>query len=305
MPKYNLRLTGYVGDRDFNRVKVAKCVSDLADTNINVLIDSTGGQLATGLAVAADFKNHGSVHVHLVSLNASAATVAAMGAASISMDRSAFFLVHKCSNLVFAWESMNADQLDDFINQMLKNKQDLDKIDESIAAMYAARCKKPVAELLQLMKEGKWLNAQEALDWGFIDKITDLEDDDAPNLTNSMADDFRAAGLPLPFAPAQKSENPFSSIFSEIRRFFSGNSAEDAPAAVVQVGNSTENSADDAPADAPIVNSTNKSADDTPAVSSSVVVSASDDPDGSTPDNPLASVRNHYATARDLFNSLP
>ncbi|MCH5220971.1 MAG: ATP-dependent Clp protease proteolytic subunit [Muribaculaceae bacterium] len=47
-----------------------------AGKQVNVLIDSTGGNLATGLSITSVFKNHGNVSVHFVGLNASAATIA-------------------------------------------------------------------------------------------------------------------------------------------------------------------------------------------------------------------------------------
>lgn len=198
MPKYKLHLKGYVGASDFNRNQVDRCLADNADNDVNVLIDSTGGQLATALSIAAAFRNHGAVDVHFVGLNASAATVASLGARTISMDRNAMYLVHKCSNIVFTWDSMNADQLNDYIDQLIKNKADLDKIDDNIAAMYAARCKKSKEALLDLMAKGAWLNAKEALEWGFVDSITDDEDSVPLRVTASLADDFIAAGIPLP-----------------------------------------------------------------------------------------------------------
>ena len=62
-----------------------------------MLIDSLGGNLATALSIAAAFKNHGKVSVHFVGMNASAATIASLGAAHISIDKNAMYLVHKCS----------------------------------------------------------------------------------------------------------------------------------------------------------------------------------------------------------------
>ena len=50
----------------------------------------------------------------------------------------------------------------------------MEKIDLNIAAMYADKCKKDKQALLDLMKVGGWLTAQEALDWGFVDEICDL-----------------------------------------------------------------------------------------------------------------------------------
>ncbi len=218
MAKYNLHLKGYVGAADFNSRSVDSCLAENGDRDVTVLIDSTGGSLATGLSIAAAFRNHGAVDVHFVGLNASAATVASLGARTITMDRSAMYLVHKCSNFVFAWQSMNADELDAYIADLTKNKADLDKIDDNIAAMYAARCRKDPNDLIELMKKGAWLNSKEALEWGFIDKITDYEEDQKPRVTASLADDFKAAGIPLP-GKIEKESKGLSSIFTALREF--------------------------------------------------------------------------------------
>ena len=39
--------------------------------------------------------------------------------------------------------------------------------------------KKEPAELVDLMKAGAWLIAKEALSWGFVDELTDYEDESA------------------------------------------------------------------------------------------------------------------------------
>ena len=119
-----------------------------------------------------------------------------MGAKRIVMGKYALFLVHQCSNEVFEWGQMNATDLQTLIDRLQKNKEDNEKIDGVLAAMYASRCKNhSQEELLDLLKESKWLTAQEALDWGFIDEIA--EDDVAPEMTNALARKFNAAGLPL------------------------------------------------------------------------------------------------------------
>lgn len=237
MAKYNLHLKGYVGAADFNSRSVDSCLAENGDRDVTVLIDSTGGSLATGLSIAAAFRNHGAVDVHFVGLNASAATVASLGARTITMDRSAMYLVHKCSNFVFAWQSMNADELDAYIADLTKNKADLDKIDDNIAAMYAARCRKDPNDLIELMKKGAWLNSKEALEWGFIDKITDYEEDQKPRVTASLADDFKAAGIPLP-GKIEKESKGLSSIFTALREFM--NSGRKQPEAETETLDTSE-----------------------------------------------------------------
>lgn len=203
---YNISLKGYVGGCDFDRSTVDRELAKNDGKQVNVLIDSLGGSLATGLSISAAFKNHSNVNVHFVGLNASAATIASLGAAHISIDAGAMYLVHKCSMAFFEWGSLNADQFATLIADCEKIKADLDKLDQNVARLYAARCKRKPEELLALMKVGGWLSAKEALDWGFVDEITDLEDEPAPRLTDALASAMASEGMPIPNIPIADSD---------------------------------------------------------------------------------------------------
>jgi len=195
---YNITLKGYVGGEDFDRNTVDRTLADNEGKQVNVLIDSLGGSLATGLSISAAFRNHGNVAVHFVGLNASAATIASLGAAHISIDAGAMYLVHKCSMDFFEWGSLNSDQFSTLIADCEKIKADLDKLDLNCAQLYAKRCKRKTEGLLALMKAGGWLTAKEALEWGFVDEITDLADEPAPRLTDALASAMANAGMPIP-----------------------------------------------------------------------------------------------------------
>ena len=189
-PTYNIQLKGYVGGEDFDRADVDSMLAQNEGKEVNVLIDSLGGNLATALSIAAAFKNHGKVSDHFVGMNASAATIASLGAAHISFDKNAMYLVHKCSTALhnqgcdsampvqaqhcaqlaldfFEWGSLNADQFRTLITDCEKAAADLDKLDVNIASMYAGKCKKKTQCLLDLMNVGGWLSAKDALEWGF------------------------------------------------------------------------------------------------------------------------------------------
>ncbi len=92
---YNITLIGYLGGCYFDRSTVDRELAKNAGKEVNVLI----GSLATGLPISAAFNNHGNINVHFVGLNASAATIALLGAARISINAVAMCLVHKCSML--------------------------------------------------------------------------------------------------------------------------------------------------------------------------------------------------------------
>lgn len=219
---YHISLKGYVGGYDFDRATVDKELAKNEGKQVNVLIDSLGGSLATGLSISAAFKNHGNVNVHFVGLNASAATIASLGATHISIDAGAMYLVHKCSMAFFEWGSLNSDQFATLIADCEKIKADLDKLDLNVAQIYAKKCRKPTADLLALMKVGGWLTAKEALDWGFVDEITDLADEPAPKLTDALASAMASEGMPIPNIPLAETdrEGLFGKFLTAIASLF-------------------------------------------------------------------------------------
>lgn len=220
--KYDLYLRGYVGGADFDADLVSRVLSKQKDRPVTVLIDSLGGSLATALSIAAAFREHGNVTAHFVGMNASAATIASMGAKHITMDECAMYLVHKCSAEFFQWASLNADQLQAQIDLLAQMKSDLEKMDLNVAQMYARKCKKPVEDLLALMKTGGWLTAEEAHQWGFVDSLTDNREDAVPILTEDLAASMQANGMPLPdmAIKAVPASSGFNKLVDMLSAFF-------------------------------------------------------------------------------------
>ena len=224
---YHLHLKGFVGGYDFDADYVDYILSKNSGKEVNVLIDSLGGKSNTALSIFSAFKRHGNVNVHFVGMNASAATIASLGAKHITMDCSAMYLVHKCSIGFFEWGNMNADDLQQLINNIEQQKKDLDKLDANIAQMYATRCKKESADLLALMKEGGWLTAEEALAWGFVDELTDYEEETAPVMTDTLATAMASAGIPVPdIAKAAAEQSAVARFVAALTAFFKGDKPE-------------------------------------------------------------------------------
>lgn len=218
--KYHLHLKGFVGGDDFNCDYVDYILDKYSSTQVNVLIDSLGGSLASALSIASAFARHGNVHVHFTGMNASAATIASLGAAHISIDKCAMYLAHKCSTEFFEWGSLNADQFRTLVSDCTKLADNLDKMDANIASMYADKCKKNTQQLLDLMKVGGWLTAQEALEWGFVDEVTEMDGESAPRLTNAVASAMASVGMPVPNLPVVEKESVLSVFFDRLNDFF-------------------------------------------------------------------------------------
>lgn len=223
--KYNLHLKGYVGGWDFDRDYVDFILGKNEGQEVNVLIDSLGGSVATALSISSAFRIHGKVNVHYVGMNASASTIASLGAKHVSIDASAMYLVHKCSNFVFKYGQLNADELQVLIDECEKQKNDLQKIDLHIASMYAGKCKKDKDALLDLMKVGGWLTAKEAFDWGFVDEITDNPEDLAPAIDDATVSALASAGIPIPNIEPKEKKNTFSKFLASLQALFANNNS--------------------------------------------------------------------------------
>lgn len=202
--KYHIHLRGTVGYWRFDAEYVEYMLNKYKNEQVDVLINSLGGDVGAALTISAAFRRHGNVHVHYEAMNASAATIASLGAKHVTIDHDSLYMVHKCSRVVFVWDQLNADQMQDLIDQYEKVKNDLNKIDLQIAKSYADRCKKDSKALLQVMKEGAWLTAQEALEWGFVDEVTDNPEDEKPHFTAQVKDFLASEGIPMPNLPLEE-----------------------------------------------------------------------------------------------------
>lgn len=215
---YNLILDYTIGNWGYSKQYVRSVLSSCKNKPVNVKISSLGGDLDHGLDIRQQFIDHGNVTVYLSGFVASAATVIAMGAKRIVMSKYAMFLVHKCSNYIDVWGYYNADQMQNLIAELEANKKENDKIDVVLANMYADHCGKKVSDILEILRDGRWLTAQEALDLGFIDEISDsLDVGGKVNFTPELQSKFNALGLSTvglhcAFTPESSAPEPKKSV---------------------------------------------------------------------------------------------
>ena len=219
--KFNLKLEGTIGQWPATKRNVSVAVEENNGRPMSVRMSSLGGSLIDGLGMMNSFKEHGNVTCYLYEFNASATTIAAMGAKRVLIDKNSMFLIHKCSNFVLEWGSMNADEMQEAATRLLENKEDNDKIDEVMVAIYVAKTNLSADKIIALMKREAWLTAQEALTLGFADGFIEDAEESAPAKTafisKSQVEIFNSYGVKLPPLPV---ETPDSfTAFTE--KFFS------------------------------------------------------------------------------------
>lgn len=158
-----LYIYGNIGQYEIS----AKCVIDQLkalnqNETVKVHITSSGGDVMEGIAIYNALKDLPKIEVYIDGLAASMGSVIAMAGKKVFMAENAFLMIHN------PW-TMAAGDSDD----LRETADTLDKIKPSLVAAYTAKSGKPEAEIQEIMKAETWLNAQEALEAGFVDAITE------------------------------------------------------------------------------------------------------------------------------------
>ena len=130
---------------------------------INLHINCVGGDVFDGMAIYNILKKRtAETTVYIEGIAASMGSVIALAADSVVMAENSLFMIHN------AWGGANGEAKD-----MKKTAALLDKISDEIADIYMKKTKLPYDRVKEMMDEETWLNADEALELGFIDSISD------------------------------------------------------------------------------------------------------------------------------------
>ena len=202
MAKKIIDIDGYIGSGGYSSGYVKNALRDAGTDDVEVHINSLGGDVAHAIAIKDMLKAHGNVTAYYSGMSASSATIISLGAKSVKMSKDSFYLVHKPMMYVDAWGALNEDELKDLISKLDAQLENTQKITLQMAGMYSEKTGKPVKEMLDLMKREAWLSADEAKDFGFVDEITD------PVSVTNYAEDMKLvaliAGNDLPPVPRAK-----------------------------------------------------------------------------------------------------
>lgn len=129
--------------------------------NLNIFINSGGGDVFAGQAIHSMLKRHKAIKtVYIDGIAASIASVIAMAGDKIIMPKNAMMMIHNASTFAYGNKEI-----------FKKIAEDLEKVDGSIIAVYTAKTGLKDSEIKEKMDAETWFSAQEAVDQGFADEI--------------------------------------------------------------------------------------------------------------------------------------
>jgi ATP-dependent Clp protease, protease subunit len=136
--------------------------------NINIYINSYGGEVKEGLAIYNQLKRHPAQKtVYVDGFACSIASVIAMAGDKVIMGPNTLMMIHHAS--MGAWG--NAEEL-------RKAANDVETIDGASCSSYLAKAGDKLTQetLTQLLDGQTWLNAEQCLQYGLADEIAGKED---------------------------------------------------------------------------------------------------------------------------------
>lgn len=132
-------------------------------TPLALRLNSPGGSVFDAVAIYNAIKRHsGTVTVWVDGIAASAASYIAMAGDEVVMPENAFLMIHDPAGMVMGTAT-----------DMRAMAEALDKIKGSLLQGYAAKTGRPQEEIAPLMAAETWLDAKDALDLGFADRIAE------------------------------------------------------------------------------------------------------------------------------------
>lgn len=131
---------------------------------LNIYVNSPGGDVFASQAMVSMLKRHSAEkNVYIDGLMASAATFF-VGVGKVYMPSNSMIMVHNPSTIVWG----NA-------TDMRKVADDLDKIRESMLAIYREKTGKTDEEIIALLDAETWMTAEEAVEYGFADELEEAK----------------------------------------------------------------------------------------------------------------------------------
>jgi len=157
-----------IGEWGISAKMMRQALAGITTPRIRLEINSPGGDVFAGIAMFNDLVQHAArIEVVVTGVAASAASVIAMAGDDIAIHGNAFLMIHN------AWAMTVGDQ-----NDHAATMQALAGIDTALARTYARRAGDDVDAITAMMNAETWMDAEQAVDRGFADRI--VEDESEP-----------------------------------------------------------------------------------------------------------------------------
>ena len=189
-----------IGMWDISADEFVRELTILDVSEIDVRINSKGGEIFDGIAIYTALKSHKArVTTYVDSIAASIASVIAMAGDEIVMSRHSEMMIHKAQGITIG----DDDDHEEAVNVLRRQNS-------KIAGIYAERAGGEVDHWLALMKAETWFTADEAVAAGLANRVGDK---DAKKETNLVSTIFN-------FKHQGRSQAPAPDVVEEIEWVF-------------------------------------------------------------------------------------
>jgi len=168
---------------DGNTLESVKAKFDnLNSTSLIINISSLGGHVHEGLAIRDLIHSYrGHTIGNIIGWTASMGTIVALGCDEVHISENSHFLVHN------AWTGVVGNSA-----ELRETAEELDRIDRRLVGIYKKKTNRADYEITELMAQERWLSPEEAIQWGFVDRIVQP----SKMAASVNQKDFVKAGLP-------------------------------------------------------------------------------------------------------------
>lgn len=149
---------------DVTPKQFAEDLKALGGKDLKLRINSPGGDVFAAQAIYNQLKSYtGNITACIDGMAASAATIITCAADKVVMPSNGIFMIHNPMCIVMGY--MNVPKLKKMTDMLTVVKQ-------TIVNVYMKKCKNvSESKLNKLMDAETWMNADEALDYGFVDEV--------------------------------------------------------------------------------------------------------------------------------------
>ncbi len=189
----DLMMELFFGEESKNTVEnLRKELREITTDKIVVNINSPGGDLNAGLVIKNMLQGKkAQITTNLYGFSASAATlIHQAGNVRRMPENGAFMLIHR--SMFGLMGSFN-------MNSLVALLENMETIDNDMISMYVKETNATDQEIRELMDSGegygKWINAQTALEMGFVDELFDPADEDDPLLDHMTPEKDEAENM--------------------------------------------------------------------------------------------------------------